>query len=94
MADMLVELNKAIDAAGLTDPRFAATIELARQYASFLDELGIEELQKTGPLLLAALDKLGLTATGKLARGGEPDAGKPANPLDELRRKREQRNVS
>lgn len=88
------ELDKAIDAAGLDDqPRYAATVELARQYADLLDEIGVEELPKVGPLLLAALDRLGLTATGKLAKGGEPDAGQRANPLDELRARRQQRSA-
>lgn len=92
---MLDEVNRAVEAAGLDDqPRFAATVELARSYAALLDEIGVEELVKVGPLLLSALDKLGLTATGKLAKGGEPDAGRPANPLDELRARRAQRDAS
>lgn len=92
---MLDELDKALDAAGLTDPRYAATVELARSYAALLDEVGVEELPKVGPLLLSALDKLGLTPAARGARkGGEPDAGKPANPLDELRARRDARTAS
>lgn len=63
--------------------------ELALTYARCIDDG--DPLEKLGPALLSALESLGATPRGRkaLPKGGE-DAAR-TNPLDELRRKREQR---
>lgn len=62
-----------------------AAVELAAAYAVELDSGG--DVDKVGPLLLAALESLLLTPRSRSAKGGGRD-DKPGNPLDELRARR------
>lgn len=64
-----------------------AAVELAATYGQAIDEGG--DVDKTGPLLLAALESLLMTPRSRAAtaKGGDRD-GRGSNPLDELRAKR------
>lgn len=68
-----------------------AAADLAASYARAIDEGA--ELQKFGPLLLAALEALLLTPRARAAamKKGTDDEPTP-NPLDELRERRARRN--
>jgi hypothetical protein len=72
-------------------PTDGGIAELAATYAREIDRGA--ELDKVGPLLLAALDALLMTPKARaVATKGAPGVGSPAvNPLDELRARREQR---
>jgi hypothetical protein len=67
-----------------------AAVELAATYAAHIDEGG--DVEKTGPLLLAALESLLMTPRSRAVtvKGGDRD-GKSDNPLDQLRAKRRAR---
>lgn len=67
-----------------------AAVELAATYAVHIDTGG--DVEKTGPLLLAALESLLMTPKSRAAtaKGGDRDS-KPDNPLDQLRAKRRAR---
>lgn len=64
-----------------------AAVELAATYARAIDDGG--DVDKTGPLLLTALESLLMTprARAATAKGGDRD-GRGSNPLDELRARR------
>ena len=64
-----------------------AAVELAATYAAHIDTGG--DVEKTGPLLLTALESLLMTPRSRAAtaKGGGRD-DKPNNPLDELRARR------
>ena len=64
-----------------------AAVELAATYGKAIDDGA--EVDKTGPLLLAALESLLMTprARAATAKGGDRD-GRGSNPLDELRKRR------
>lgn len=64
-----------------------AAVELAATYGAAIDGGG--DVDKTGPLLLAALESLLMTprARAATAKGGDRD-GRGSNPLDELRARR------
>ena len=64
-----------------------AAVELAATYGAAIDDGG--DVDKTGPLLLAALESLLMTpkARASTAKGGDRD-GRGSNPLDELRARR------
>ena len=65
-----------------------AAVELAAAYGAELDSGG--DVDKVGPLLLAALESLLLTPRSRVAKGGD-DASGISNPLDELRARRSAR---
>lgn len=87
---MLSELNKSIRSAGLSDPKFSAVVKLARSYAQLIDEAEDDDvLIRVGPAFLRVLHVLCLTPrSGEVGGNGEQD---DANPLDELRSRRQQR---
>jgi hypothetical protein len=71
-----------------------AAVQLATGYAKALDSGG--NLLKFGPLLLAVLESLGMTPKSRaaiLGKGVSNDGSHTSNPLDELRRRREQRRA-
>ena len=73
-------------------PRDKAAAQLALVYARRIDDDA--PLVKLGPLMLAVLESLGMTPRARVALlKGNDDGPKPANPLDELRQRRERRNV-
>ena len=66
-----------------------AAVELAAAYGAAIDAGG--EVDKTGPLLLAALESLLMTPKSRAAtKGGDRD-DRGSNPLDQLRAKRSAR---
>ncbi|WP_435070443.1 terminase small subunit [Amycolatopsis thermoflava] len=76
-------------------PEDEAAAALARRYADVLDSEP-DALVKVGPLLLACLESLGMTAKGRavvLGKGGQrgDGGGKQRSALDDLRAKREAR---
>lgn len=81
-------------AAAATDTKLSvedlAAVELAATYGAAID--GGSDVEKTGPLLLAALESLLMTPKSRAAtaKGGDRDS-KPDNPLDQLRAKRRAR---
>lgn len=88
-------LEKAIRKAlaTITDDRDAGAVQLAITYAQLIDAL-VEPVEKVGPALLKCLESLGATpaARAALLKGATPDEPK-SSPLDELRRRREQRST-
>lgn len=64
-----------------------AAVELAATYGAAIDDGG--DVDKTGPLLLAALESLLMTPRARAAtvKGGDRD-GRAGSPLDELRARR------
>ena len=81
------------------DVRDRAAADLAISYAKAIDERDWADklrdpLAELGPKLLAALTSLGLTpAARKSIVGDKPEAPK-VSPLDELRRKRAERQAT
>lgn len=65
----------------------SGTAELALTYASQID-LGIVELDKAGPQLLAVLDALLMTPKARAAAMKGAKNERNASPLDELRARR------
>lgn len=63
-----------------------AAVELAATYGAAIDDGG--DVDKVGPLLLAALESLLMTpkARASTAKGGDRD--RSSNPLDQLRARR------
>lgn len=89
-------LTEALDAATWLTPADAATVELARQYAAYVDEALIMDdpemihrsLSVAGPNLQKTLTSLGLNPESrKQVMGGAKEGGK----LDELRKRRQQK---
>lgn len=80
------------------DIRDRATADLALLYAARIDDTADwsdkqrDPLAELGPKLLACLIQLGLTPAARKAAVQTPTE-RPANPLDELRRKRQERLV-
>jgi len=78
------------------DVRDRATADLAELYAKRIDDTTAwadrqrDPLAELGPKLLAALTALGMTPAARKAAVPTPPE-RPANPLDELRRKRAER---
>ena len=70
-----------------------AAAELALVYASDIDSGG--DLTKLGPALLVTLEALHMTPRSRAAvrKATEVNNAKPANPLDELRQRRERRTA-
>jgi len=84
-------LDEALEAAQVR-PQDGAAVELARTYATALDEGA--DLGKVGPAFLAALAALGMTPAARAALAGKAEpAGQEGarSPLDELRAKRRAR---
>ncbi|MGC4942133.1 hypothetical protein [Kribbella sp. DT2] len=81
LEDVVRKAAAAVDGADL------AAVELAATYGAAIDDGG--DVDKTGPLLLAALESLLMTprARAATAKGGDRD-GRGSNPLDELRARR------
>ncbi|MET7989847.1 hypothetical protein ABZU76_02950 [Amycolatopsis sp. NPDC005232] len=77
-------------------PEDQAAAQLARAYAAELDG-NPEALAKVGPLLLACLESMGMTAKGRaavLGKGGDRGEGKQRrSALDELRERRDARRA-
>jgi hypothetical protein len=87
----LTEALTAALAALDSEPKDGAAVQLAKTYAAKVDADG--DLSKFGPLLLAALESLGMTPRGRaaiLGKGGE-QRGKPKSTADELRERRAKR---
>lgn len=89
-------LAEALEAATWLTPADAATVELARQYAAYVDEALIMDdpemihrsLSVAGPNLQKTLTSLGLNPESrKQVMGGAKEDGK----LDELRKRRQQK---
>ena len=82
------------------DIRDRATADLALAYAAGIDEpfdwgdKQRDPLAELGPKLLACLTALGMTPAARKTIVGDKPAEKPANPLDELRKRREARGAS
>lgn len=95
MAISLVEvLTRSLKALQFP-PTDAGAVRLALSYAQAIDEGG--DVARLGPGLLSVLESLGMTPKARATllkgvRGEQPDA-KPANPLDELRARRERRTA-
>lgn len=95
MVLLLEAVNESLSSATWLSDADSATVELARAYASHVDDARVEDdpylLQKAigvaGPNLLKALNALGLSpeARDELAKG---DDAPKVNPIDELRKKR------
>lgn len=87
-------LEKAVKSAlaEVTDNRDAGAVQLAITYAQLIDSL-VEPAEKIGPALLKCLESLGATpaARASLLKGGGDEP--KSSPLDELRRRREQRST-
>lgn len=87
-------LEKSVRTAlsAVADDRDAGAVQLAVTYAQRID-LG-EPMEKLGPALLQCLESLLMTprARATVLKGAGDDA-KPTSPLDELRRRREQRTA-
>lgn len=68
----------------------AAAVELAATYGAAIDAGG--DVDKTGPLLLAALESLLMTPKSRAStlKGGDRD-DRGSNPLDQLRARRSAR---
>jgi len=76
--------------AEVKDPRDGAAVELAATLAARIDLL--EPAEKLGPALLQCLESLLMTPRARAAISKAVTSDEPkANPLDELRRRREQR---
>lgn len=85
-------LEKAVRTAlsAVTDQRDAGAVELAATFAQRID-YG-EPMEKLGPGLLQTLESLLMTPRARAALvKGAGDNAKPTSPLDELRRRREER---
>lgn len=79
---------------GDLDPRDQAAADLAVLYAKGIDEpfdwgdKQRDPLAELGPKLLQVLVQLGLTPAARKGIVGDKPAEKPANPLDELHKRR------
>lgn len=89
MSTVTYALRKALKDVSL-EPQDQAAARLALEYAAQIDG-GQVAIEKVGPALLSALESLGMTPRARkgIVKGG--DGERPASPLDEVRRKREQR---
>lgn len=87
----LIDVVTAAIATTPIDGRDRAAAELARTYAHDIDSGG--DLAKLGPALLATLEALHMTPRARAAvrKAAEVTGAKPANPLDELKQRRQQR---
>ena len=97
-------LGRSLRAAKL-EPADAALLELARTYARAVDAadisqpvekvLSVEPLSKVGKALLDSLVELGMTPKVRagLLKYAKPEPQQQADPLDELRRRREERSA-
>lgn len=71
-------------------PQDRAAVDLALRYATVIDG-DPEALETVGPKLLAVLVALGMTPSGRGAKGAKTDAPPAVNPLDELAKRRAER---
>lgn len=84
----ITEALSAALAALDSKPEDAAAVALARLYAARLDGTNADVV-KEGPLLLSALESLGMTPKGRAAIVGKGAKDAPTgNRLDELRERR------
>ncbi len=103
LRDRVDEALQAVD----LQPSDMAAAALARLYADKIDRIDDEAdesdgtspgLKEYGPKFLSALDALGLTPKARRARSRTPrgglDASSAGNPVDEIRKRREQRGTS
>ncbi len=83
-------LTKTVTALAV-GPADVAAVQLARKYASAIDDpdAPASVLKELGPLLLATLVQLGATPTARKVKGTAPDAADPVRTgMDDLRARR------